>query len=138
MLQLTTHFMALVPFNFLLKISENGWFCYLFRGYRKRPVTWHRLTKPQKIVSWPSNYSLVCTSSSTSSQHILKSFLAFSVVFSQTSFSVIFFTRAISLHDMLILDGIFRTYVCRKVLAWIILFSWKQLLHNSLASQISL
>ena len=30
-------------FLYPLKISENLWFSYVFRGYRKRPVTWNRL-----------------------------------------------------------------------------------------------
>ena len=31
-------------FGYLLKTSENLWFRDVFRGYRKRPVTWNGLT----------------------------------------------------------------------------------------------
>ena len=36
-------FHAIGLFLYPLKISENLWFSYVFRGYRKRPVTWNRL-----------------------------------------------------------------------------------------------
>lgn len=90
------------------------------------------MTKPRENVFWPSNYPRVCSSSSNSCHINLKSFLAFSVVCLQTSFSVIFFTCAISLHDMVILNGIFRTYVNRKVHANKILFPSRQPLNYSL------
>ena len=36
------HFMPLVCYP--LKTSENYWFSDVFRGYRKRPLAWNRLT----------------------------------------------------------------------------------------------
>ena len=39
-----THFSATVLFLYLLKPLENPWFSDVFRGYRKKPLTWNRLT----------------------------------------------------------------------------------------------
>ena len=43
-LRCLTRFMLLVSFDTTLKTSENQRFSDVFRGYRRRPVTWNRLT----------------------------------------------------------------------------------------------
>ena len=48
-LSLINSFHATVLFLYPLKISENFWFSDVFRGYRKRPVAWNRLT----WIKWP-------------------------------------------------------------------------------------
>ena len=50
-LRCLTRFMPLVSFDTTLKTSENQRFSDVFRGYRRRPVTWNRLTGNARKVS---------------------------------------------------------------------------------------
>ena len=49
-LRCLTRFMPLVSFDTTLKTSENQRFSDVFRGYRRRPVTWNRLTGTARSV----------------------------------------------------------------------------------------
>ena len=46
-----THFMPLVSFYTTMKILENQRFSDVFRGYRKRPLSWNRLMLSHVTVS---------------------------------------------------------------------------------------
>ena len=46
-----THFMSLVSFYTFWKHQKTRVF-YVFRGYRKRPVTWNRLSNGSKSEKW--------------------------------------------------------------------------------------